>query len=278
MQYTEIQPAGPHPRDPVAEGQVGTAWQRRFVRELPAGHDGPLAFVEVTFALVETGPEHNRSLALEQHRRHLLADLGPAYYDQTLVNVVDTADGRHALTDQDAADACAAFDPTTLDWDGFPGSERPCEQVIVPAHGGACWVAQCHTHGGSPHAPVATDQAGAGRWWACDKGRGRVFLLDHTDPDTPPVLADLTGLNRAVVSAVETDYYGIDQGMPVAYLYRRPGGLVPLTMRHATDAEPTRRPVDDDDRAPLMISREWEVADPDGTVYTRITVTLNGDA
>jgi hypothetical protein len=286
--FIECEPAGPLAgADCAGTRQVGRAWGRQFSRRIPDEGHGGYAMVRLAFFVEDTPVADDRPRRLLNRRTQYLIYRDPA--DPTGTSTYSSA-VTHTLrpvgvlgaaeADDHARTTCARFRPDTIDWDGWPGSEKPCDPGIeVYANGSV--AAYCRTHGAPLAANAEVSAPAALGKLVCDKGRGWWFLVDTADAadPAPPQLVDLTGAKRVVTAAIEGGFYGTDDAPVQVWRYRRPGQLVPLVLRRTPGDGDQRHLTDDDDRLPLIISQRWQLVDPDaGQVYLETSISLNGDA
>ena len=129
--FTESEPREPVADDDLDTEQVGHAWRRRFVRDLPGGE---YAVIDVFFFArsVPDGPDvMTRRLDYvvcgdpdEPSSTEVWSD---ARYD-------DVPTGPHGAHSGQAQRLCEEFDPTTLTWDGRPTrASRPLPVPPLPS-------------------------------------------------------------------------------------------------------------------------------------------------
>lgn len=312
--FTEVEPT-----DPAVPGRdhtvVGAGSVRRFTVDVPDTGNGGHAFVDVAFHVCENpGPHGETMRTLRRRITHVLChDRAQWRATETYRNTFEVHYAEHELpapldpVDLDLPEeatrtASERFDPAAeLDWDGHPGSERPCELITArlyangttsgdlmtgaPGTASDLHVGGCVAHGHSLYEEPRRNAGDAMRYLACDKGRQWVFLIDVPERNQPsrPRLVSLTGLHEAAHRQVEADYYGHDDTCLRAWHYAgvRDDGtpeLVALTVRRAPDRPQQRGTVGNNEAAALMIYQDWQVVGPDGTRYLEFTVALNGDA
>jgi len=284
--FIECEPAGPLAgADCAGAGQVGRAWWRQFSRRIPDEGHGGYAMVIIAY-FVENVPDtgERTRLVLKCRTRYLVysdpADpTGTSTYDSAVTEEQRTFRAADP-TEADAEAACARFKPDTIDWDGWPGSEKPCEPATrIFADGDI--AAYCATHGTPLHDNAEPSASAALREMTCDKGRGWWFLVDAGTPDhpVPPRLADLTGAHQVVTAMIKDNFYGTADTPVGIWRYRSPGQLSRLTVSRVPGDASQHGFADGDDRTPLIITQQWQLTDPDtGQVYLQTSIALNGDA
>lgn len=229
--YIEMPPEGPTPAGDVGgDHQRGEAWCRRFYAPLPSGL---YAVVTVSFyddarrAASEADSDGQWAVKYD----YTLCG-SPGSIDNTAV-WSDTRTERSSwvelLSDGNAREACASFNPGTLSWNGAMGGNQPCN-ITTRAHPHEQVSVHCSTHPSriNGHRPVRRDLAL--KEFICDQGQGWAFLVDRgTDADPRPSLVDLGGLNSVIISHVENLHFDTDPDEQLAlYLYLGSGNLEAL--------------------------------------------------
>lgn len=291
--YTERMPLGPHNGgDSVGEQQVGDAWYRRFVREVRDTGYGGRAMAHVCFFVQDVIEFDRPRRVLTRKIQYLLCrdatdPVGTTTYESTVYEECPTFGAEP--TEADAKAACEKFEPSPpeLDWDGWPGAEKSC-LTTTHTFAESAVAAYCATHGQPLYTNSRRDFDTALSGFVCDRGRGWTFLVDDgTSEDPAPRLVDLSGLNRALIGAIEAAHYGDDHSDLRIWRYLRPGELQPLDWGRVPGDEDHRGFVNDDEQRPLMIDQRWQVCtptlgvhpnEPDDLVYLRTVISLNGDA
>lgn len=284
--FIECEPAGPLAgADCAGARQVGRAWWRQFSRRiLHEGHSG-YAMVIIAYFVEDVSDDGEQArLVLKCRTRYLVYSdptdpTGTSTYDRAVTEEQRTSRAA-GPTEADAEAACARFKPDTIDWDGWPGSEKLCEPAThIFADGNI--AAYCATHGTPLHDNAEPSASAALRELTCDRGRGWWFLVDTSTPGhpAPPRLADLTGAHQVVVTTIEDNFYGTGDTPAQFWRYRSSGQLCRLTLSRVPGDASQRDFADGDDRTPLIITQQWQLTDPEtGDVYLQTSIALNGDA
>lgn len=121
--YVEVAPYGPADAgDAAGDAQVGTAWVRRFARELSSGEGYGVVDVECAVVDAQGDPDGPPRLVLSRTLAYTectdLADVGGSEVASDTESV-DFQLG-YVPDEEDAYRMCGEFDPNELDWDGEP--------------------------------------------------------------------------------------------------------------------------------------------------------------
>lgn len=154
----------------------------------------------------------------------------------------------------------------------------PCRLGTVPDAHGSGFHASCLTHSCVQLNSHYGDPIVALREFECDKGGQWRFIVE-TDPEDPPSLVDLSRLKSIVRSAQEQAAYDTGTRLRI-WRWLGDGAIEELLVAHVPGTggwvETTDRG-DHHDRGPMAYP-QFTVTGPDGTEYTRVTVTVDGAA
>lgn len=103
-----------------------------------------------------------------------------------------------------------------------------CNVVSTKLVANLGYTAYCQTHNRSTTNKWTTEGK-ALREFRCDKGAGWLFVVEPLNDEWRTAMEDLTGLNRAVLSAFDAADYGEEYRLNV-YLWDKGGKITALTV------------------------------------------------
>lgn len=162
---------------------------------------------------------------------------------------------------------------TTIDT--APNPTPPAPEVCVTAVHTA-YYASCRTHGVAQLGRHINRRA-ALREFHCDLGAGWRFFVEY-GPGEPPFVFDLTELVARVYADKAAAAIGVDDEPPATiWRWVGEGRTEPITVQKVPGTGDWVRDPDNDQTAPTAYP-EYAITGPDGTVYARVVVAVDGAA